>query len=81
MAMLSVEQPAEKQKEPSALENAARVLGVLGTVAGAASGTYDTFVNKPAQTDALMQTNAINKMAVDKGLNPTSLKPSMIGNE
>lgn len=55
MGMLSVEQPQGNAPKTSALENAAKVLGIVSSVGQAASSGYNAFVNTPAQIDLQKQ--------------------------
>jgi hypothetical protein len=74
MALSNIEQPnGQKEKDPTTLENAAKVLGILTNVGSLGTNSYDTFVNKPNQTIAIENRTAAIKAATDKGLNIQSM--------
>ena len=48
MALVQVN-PTEEKPKTSALENAAKVLGVLNNLGNMAAGGYEAFVNRPQE--------------------------------
>jgi hypothetical protein len=49
----------EKEKGPTKLENAAKALGIMTTLANTAAGGYKAFVTDPAQTELLKSKSAL----------------------
>lgn len=64
MSLLAVEQPGPSQKDPTALENAAKVLGIISSLGSVAGSGYNAFVTAPAAADAAAkQASALSTIA------------------
>lgn len=55
MPMTQINTASDTPKGPSKLETAAKVLGILGSLAQTGMGAYGTFVNDPRKIEALKQ--------------------------